>query len=50
MREVNILDGKMLEQVENLTYLGSKITNDRKSSTDIISRIAQEKPFYHKRS
>ncbi|CAI6362900.1 unnamed protein product [Macrosiphum euphorbiae] len=39
-----------LETVQCFTYLGSKITHDRRSEMDIKSRIAQEKQaFYHKK-
>jgi len=45
------LNGKMLETVQNFIYLGSKITSDGNSNTDIISRIAQAKAaFYKKRN
>lgn len=40
----NIIMGRTkLENVTNFTYLGSKITSDGKSKTDINCRIAQTK-------
>lgn len=40
-----------LERVNNFTYLGSKVTSDRKSTTDINCKIAQTKqPFFKKKN
>jgi len=43
------LDGIPLEAVQSFTYLGSKITSDGKSHTDIVCGIAQAKQSYYKR-
>jgi len=45
------IENKKLETVQSYKYLGSKITNDGKSETEIKSRIAQVKQaFYKKRN
>lgn len=43
------LDGIMLETVQSFSYLGSKISSDGKSRTDIVCRIAQAKQAYYKK-
>jgi len=43
------LDGIILETVQSFTYLGSKITNDGKSHTDTICRIAHAKQALYRK-
>lgn len=49
-KKINItIDGKMIEQVDKFKYLGSIITEDGKSKTDIKVRIAMAKEAFNKR-
>jgi len=47
---VNItVDGQRVEQVQSFKYLGSNISEDGRSLTDVIFRIALEKEAFNKR-
>lgn len=43
------LRNETIQEVNEFTYLGSKITNDGRSSKEIISRIAQAKNAFYKK-
>jgi hypothetical protein len=39
--ETNPLEGKQIEEVQEFIFLGSKITSDGNSETDVLARIAK---------
>jgi hypothetical protein len=43
------VDGQRIEQVKSFKYLGSVITEDGRSHTDVITRIAMAKDAFNKR-
>jgi HJR/Mrr/RecB family endonuclease len=45
-----VIDGKEVEQVDRFKYLGSMLTEDGKSMTDIKVRVAMAKEAFGKRS
>ena len=45
-----IMDGIKLENVNSYTYLGSRVTSDGKSASDIRCRIGQAKQVFFKKN
>jgi len=41
-----IMDSKKLENINSYPYLGSKVTSDEKSATDINCRITESKQVF----
>jgi hypothetical protein len=44
-----MIDQKQLQNVESFKYLGSMLTNDRRCTCEIKSRIVMAKAAYHKK-